>query len=100
MVRAVRLEVSASGSYYNLSQGIFEDEQGDIHSPKLRIYQANGLMVLFWPAAAIGFRLEVTDSLSLPFWRPDASPIQTVNATNLVVKLIQATTCFFRLAQY
>ena len=37
MVRAVKLEVSASGSYYNASQGVFQDLAGDFGPPVLTI---------------------------------------------------------------
>ena len=37
MVRAVKLEVSASGSYYNASQGIFQDLANDFGPPVLTI---------------------------------------------------------------
>ncbi len=37
MVRAVKLQVSASGSYFNPSQGVFEDLQGDFGPPVLTL---------------------------------------------------------------
>jgi hypothetical protein len=99
MVRAVNLQVSASGSYYNASQGDLEDLQGDFGSPKLAISRTNGLMTFSWPASAIGFRLQSTGSLSPPAWSPDPGLIQTGNATNFVVEPVQSVPRFLRLAR-
>jgi hypothetical protein len=99
MVRAVNLQVSSSGSYSNLSQGVFEDLQGNFGSPKLGISQTNGLVRLGWPAAAIGFQLESAGTFSPPLWAVDPSPIQTVSVTNIVAEPFQPTNRFFRLAR-
>ncbi len=39
MVRAVKLEVSGSGSYYNASQGIFQSLDGSAGAPAINLYQ-------------------------------------------------------------
>ena len=99
MVRAVKLEVSASGSYFNPSQGVFEDLQGDFGSPTLRIVQTNGTTIISWPATAIGFQLEASASLSAPDWQPDPSPIQTAKASHFIVERVPASTRYYRLRQ-
>ena len=97
MVRAVKLEVSPSGSYYNSSQGVFEDLQGDFGSPKLGIVSTNGIMKILWPSSAVGFQLESTALLSSPDWEPDPNLIQTANAINFVIEQFPSIPRFFRL---
>lgn len=47
MVRAVKLEVSASGSYYNASQGIFQSPNGSAGAPTIVLLQpANNAVFL------------------------------------------------------
>ena len=47
MVRAVKLEVSASGSYYNASQGIFQSLDGTTGAPRIALLQpTNGTVFL------------------------------------------------------
>lgn len=47
MVRAVKLEVSASGSYYNASQGIFQSLDGTAGAPRIALLQpTNGTVFL------------------------------------------------------
>lgn len=47
MVRAVKLEVSASGSYYNASQGIFQSLDGTAGTPRIALLQpTNGAVFL------------------------------------------------------
>src|SRR5262249_10311208 len=53
MVRAVKWEVTPSGSYYNASQGIFQDLSGSFGPPQLPISSvASGQLTLSWPADA------------------------------------------------
>lgn len=68
MVRAVKLEESASGSYYNASQGIFQDLAGTFGPPALDISRETNGIKISWPAqpSSLGFRLE---SASNPLWQ-------------------------------
>lgn len=49
MVRAVKLEVSGSGSYYNASQGIFQSLDGSAGSPIIALRQPTNGAVFFVP---------------------------------------------------
>ena len=55
MVRAVKLEETPSGSYYNPSQGIFQDLAGSFGPPRLSIGRAGDSLGLSWPANALGY---------------------------------------------
>jgi Bacterial Ig domain len=60
MVRAVKLEVSASGSYYNASQGIFQSLDGTARAPTIVLLQpANN--ALFTAPTNIQFSASVFD---------------------------------------
>jgi hypothetical protein len=50
MVRAVKLEVSASGSYYNASEGIFQSLDGSAGTPKVTLYQPTNNALFTAPA--------------------------------------------------
>jgi hypothetical protein len=97
MVRAVNLQVSASGSYFNASQGIFEDLQGDFGSPKLVITCTNNIPTVRWLASAIGFRLQTAQSLSSSAWSNDPAPMSNSGATNFVYENVRQAPLFFRL---
>jgi len=56
MVRAVKLETSASGTYYNASQGIFEDLSGTLGQPHA---------ILSQPASNMTYNLDVPIPLSV-----------------------------------
>jgi hypothetical protein len=50
MVRAVKLEVSASGSYYNPSQGIFQSLDPTFGAPAIFLFQPTNNAILLAPA--------------------------------------------------
>jgi hypothetical protein len=50
MVRAVKLEVSASGTYYNASQGIFQSLDGSAGVPQIVLYQPTNNTLAIAPA--------------------------------------------------
>lgn len=101
MVRAVKLEVSASGSYYNASQGIFQDSKGTFNPPALSIRRATSSVVLSWSATfvALDYRLEAVPSLSAPNWSSVTNAVQTSNSVNSVTVDATGSGRFFRLAQ-
>jgi hypothetical protein len=51
MVRAVRLETSASGTYWNASQGIFQNRDGSFGTPALRLVAPSTNTVFMGPAS-------------------------------------------------
>jgi len=97
MVRAVKLEVSGSGSYYNASQGIFQDLAGSFGPPALNINRLGGVAELSWPANSLGYHLETTDSISALNWLGVTNSVQTSNGFNTVVVNLSGSNQFFRL---
>ncbi len=67
-VRAVKLEVSASGSYFNASQGIFQDLAGTFGPPVLSIAQTSDFVRLAWPVNLNDVRLEESPTLEPGDW--------------------------------
>lgn len=97
MVRAVKLEVSGSGSYYNASQGIFQDLAGNFGPPELKISSVSGGVGLSWATNSPGYHLEATDSLLSVNWLGVTNPVQTINGLNTVVVDPSRSNQFFRL---
>jgi hypothetical protein len=50
MVRAVKLEISASGSYFDPSQGIFQSLDSSVATPNVALWQPTGSVTLLAPA--------------------------------------------------
>src|SRR5207248_2728764 len=50
MIRAVKLEVSGSGSYYNASQGIFQSLDGSAGAPAIALFLPTSNSTFFAPA--------------------------------------------------
>lgn len=97
-VCAVKLQVTASGSFYNSSEGIFEDTQGSFNLPTIRISLLNGALQLNWSGNATGFQLESSSSLAQGAWAPVAGSLQLTNGWFQMQLPIQDTNQFFRLA--
>ena len=97
MVRAVKLEVSGSGSYYNASQGIFQDLAGRFGPPVLNISRVGGGVGLSWPANTLGYHLEATASLTPTNWVAVSNAVQTSNGLNTVMMGLTNSNQFFRL---
>ncbi|NOS70500.1 MAG: fibronectin type III domain-containing protein [Verrucomicrobia bacterium] len=97
MVRAVKLEVSGSGSYYNASQGIFQDLAGSFGPPVLNISSVNGGVTLTWPANSPGYHLEATAAFSPANWSSVTNAVQTSDGLNTAVVNFSGSNQFFRL---
>ena len=97
MVRAVKLEVSGSGSYTNASQGIFQDLAGTFGPPVLTIGSGGSGLALAWPANSLGYHLESAASLSPTNWLSVTNAVQTSNGLNTVVLSLSGSNQFFRL---
>jgi len=99
MVRAVKLEVSASGSYSNASQGIFQDLPGTFAPPTLSIGRTGSTVTLAWPATfvSLDYRLEANSSLSPPTWSGVTNATQTSNNIHTVTLAVAGSQRFFRL---
>jgi hypothetical protein len=97
MVRAVKLEVAGSGSYYNASQGIFQDLAGTFGPPVLSIGPVGNGVGLTWPANSVGYHLEATASLWVSNWLSVTNAVQTSNGRNIVVVGPTSSNQFFRL---
>jgi hypothetical protein len=71
MVRAVNLEVSASGSYFNASEGIFGSLADNQGSPRLAVALAGGGGVAITGGDALGriYTIQCVDDLSLTNWQ-------------------------------
>lgn len=81
MVRAVKLEVTPSGTYYNASQGAFSGQvaPGGGTRPRIMIGLSSGAIQLRWNSTAgTAYNLEYTTNLSAAQW----TPLATVTATN------------------
>jgi hypothetical protein len=78
LLRALKLEVTASGSYFNLSQGVFQNAAGSFGPPDLAIAHANGgtTVTLSWPATMLGYHLESAGDLN-GNWTAAVFPVQT-----------------------
>jgi hypothetical protein len=75
MVRAVNLETNAAaGTYFNLSQGVFQDLAGNFGPPQLKIARAEQAVSLVWPTRFTGYQLESADSWPAVSWSPVTTP--------------------------
>jgi hypothetical protein len=97
LVRAVNLEVTASGSFFNSSQGIFEDTQGSFNSPRIGFSRMGGTLQLNWSDNATGFQLESSSLLTPAAWQPVTNALQLTNGWFQIQLPIQTTNQFFRL---
>lgn len=70
---------------------------GDEPLPRLRISQAGGNAVIYWPLGAAGFNLEVADSLASGSWSNVSSPVEIVNNFNFVTNPPVPGARYFRL---
>jgi hypothetical protein len=71
MVRAVKLEVSASGSYFNASEGVFGSLADNQGSPRLAIAPAGGGGFAITGDEVLGriYAIQCVDDLSLTNWQ-------------------------------
>src|SRR5262249_2372416 len=53
LVRAVKLEATPTGSYYNASQGIFQDVAGSFGPPRLTLTRMADGSLFSWPSNAL-----------------------------------------------
>lgn len=60
MVRAVKLEVSGSGSYWNASQGIFQSPDGSFGTPTVALHQPTNNTIAVAPAT-VSLEANTTD---------------------------------------
>jgi len=97
MVRAVILQNSASGNYYNPSQGAFREFTGTVSPPRLTVQRANQTLRLSWPTNFAGYRLETTSLWPLGSWTPVPDPPQISNGQNVVTQPAQDPQRFYRL---
>jgi len=70
---------------------------GRILAPRLRITRWDSAIALQWPAAASGFVLEATPSLSAAAWALVANPVQVIGDQNTVTDGFSDFTRFYRL---
>lgn len=99
MVRAVKLEVTPSGSYFNSSSGIFEDTQGSFNSPSINYSLVGSSFQLNWSGNAVGFQLECCSSLAQSAWQPVIGSVQLTNGWFQVQLPAENTNQFFRLVR-
>ena len=99
MVRAVKLEVSSSGSYFNVSQGIFEDTRGSFNSPNLSIRRSGTGIQLSWPGNAMDFQLQDGSFPMAGDWQAVGSSWQLTNGAFQVELPLGQTNQFFRLVR-
>jgi hypothetical protein len=91
---------TSTAGAWTLELAVFDSTGGrTLDSVAVRLVQRAGRIQILWPAAAEGYHLEATESLSAPDWRRFDGPLETV-AGQLVVDLpATGTTRFFRLAR-
>ena len=84
MVRAVQLEKNFSGSYFNLSEGVFT--RASVAAPArvlLQVSIANHRVVLSWLGqTGVVYRVEATSSLASPAWTQMNGQITATGVTN------------------
>jgi len=99
MVRAVKLEVTSSGSYYNASQGVLQNLAGDYGPPTLTTQRDAAGGVLSWPARMLGYHLQAADSLAPAAWSNVLGAVQVSNNLNNVTMPAAVGQSFFRLTE-
>jgi hypothetical protein len=85
MVRAVKLQVTPSGSYYNASQGIFATSTGSAATAPISvtIRRSGGNVVLTWTSqAGVVYRVLAKDNYGQPDWS-DVSGTLTANGATM-----------------
>jgi DNA-binding beta-propeller fold protein YncE len=65
--------------------------------PSLQISQSAGKLIVAWPLAAAGFRLQQATNLTSAAWTNNTSSVEIVGASNVVTNDIPAATTYFRL---
>jgi hypothetical protein len=85
MVRAVQLQENYSGSYFNLSEGVFT--RSSVSAPTnrvvLQISIVNDQVVLGWPGqAGVVYRVEAASTPTSPDWAQVSDPIIATGLTN------------------
>lgn len=101
LLRAVKLEVTPSGSYFNLSQGVFQDATGSFGPATLSIEPAadSATLTLSWPSRILGYRLETSEDV-IGVWTPVTTSLQTNLAGRIVTSVpMSGAPRFFRLHQ-
>jgi hypothetical protein len=99
MVRAVALETSGSGTYWNASQGVFQDATGQFNHPRLHIAHGGDpakATTLSWATAADPATLQVATNLASPQWR-SITNVTTTNGINQATVIPGSGAEFFRL---
>jgi hypothetical protein len=85
MVRAVKLEISPSGSYYNLSQGVFSAsiQASPVTPPVIAISlpEAARLQLAWSSTAGVRYTIQYTTDFSAQQWRDLATVIATNSTT-------------------
>ena len=84
MVKAVTLQTSASGSYFNSSQGQFAERIVTTDPPELLISRAGNQVTLSWHADATGFVLHSKPTLDIALWSSVTNAVTTSNEMNQV----------------
>jgi hypothetical protein len=97
MVRAATLTSSASGSYYNLSQGIFADLTGNLGPPRLTVRRESDGLTLSWPALYFSYQLETAPDWPAAAWTPVSAIPQLSNDWNVVTQTWSGPQRFYRL---
>ena len=67
MVRAIKLQSSPSGSYFNLSQGVFANVQAEL---SLQVAPSGDVTLTFGAAAGQVYRILWSDSITNSAWAP------------------------------
>ncbi|HXJ76729.1 MAG TPA: hypothetical protein VNM37_27985, partial [Candidatus Dormibacteraeota bacterium] len=94
---AVILQNSASGNYYNPSQGAFREFTATVVPPRLAVQRANQTLRLAWPTNFASYRLETTSLWPPGSWTPVPDPPQISNGQNVVTQTAQDPQRFYRL---
>ncbi len=101
MVRAVKLETTASGTFFNPSQGVFQDAAGGFGPPPLQIAigsDGRGMAVLSWPRMMTGYHLESAPAI-LGDWLPvSGTPTNAADGISVSVPL-DGEARYFRLRE-
>ena len=76
---------------------IFVTKLGLVTPPKLTIGRAGGDLLLSWPAAALGFRVESTDQLPATNWIDLSTSSKLLGLSNILMLSPTTQQNFFRL---
>ncbi|MEI7729701.1 MAG: hypothetical protein WCO56_09010 [Verrucomicrobiota bacterium] len=99
MVRAIKLETSASGTYWNASQGVFQNAARTFGLPPISAMagMTNGFQIA-WPAVWPAI-LQQCSSLTTPGWTAATNAITATNGNNRVILPPNGPLQFYRLAE-